>query len=167
MGGAFSWHNQISYPLGEWPINGKIIISQRFFHQWVLSPTSGTPTWGSNIGSRSPRAFGFEGQWGLSARAPQDQEKQRLHSWWVQTMFLMHWNPRQSRDSIRHELDLPPCLNGSPGKAGISYGIQWGKDTGGRCSREYSLTWALPVVTIMAPRPGPTQQPAGSNAGTP
>ena len=33
--------------------------------------------------------------------------------------------------------------------------------------RESWSTWALPGVVILAPRPGPTQQPVGSSAGMP
>ena len=53
------------------------------------------------LGRGAPGAFVIEGQWGLSAGAPQDWRKQRLHSWWVHTGFHMHWVPGQSRDSIR------------------------------------------------------------------
>ena len=42
-----------------------------------------------------------------------------------------------------------------------------GKDTGARGPREYWLAWALPEVTILASRPGPTRQPTGSSASTP
>ena len=41
------------------------------------------------------------------------------------------------------------------------------KDTGGSSSGEYSLVWALQEAAIFSPRPGPTQQPVGSSAGTP
>ena len=66
----------------------------------VLSPTSGSPGWGSGIRRRNPRALGFEDQWGLSAGAPQDWGKQRFHSWRAHTRFHVHWDPAQSSNSI-------------------------------------------------------------------
>ena len=41
---------------------------------------SGSQAWGSSNRRRSPRAFSFEGQRGLSAGAPQDWGKQKLGS---------------------------------------------------------------------------------------
>ena len=40
------------------------------------------------------------------------------------------------------------------------------RNTEGSTSGEYSLARALLEVTVFSPRPGPTQQPVGSNAGT-
>ena len=36
----------------------------------------------------------------MSAGAPKDWEKQRLHSWRVHTGFHVHWDPEQSSDYI-------------------------------------------------------------------
>ena len=41
------------------------------------------------------------------------------------------------------------------------------KDMGGGSSEKYSLVWTLLEATIFSPRPGPSQQSAGSSAGTP
>ena len=40
------------------------------------------------------------------------------------------------------------------------------EDTGNSGSGEYSRAWALSEAAIFSPRPGPTQQPIGSSAGT-
>ena len=115
-----------------------------------------------------PRAFSFEGQWGLSAGAPQEWGKQRLHhSWRAHTSFHVHWDPAQSSDFIG-AWARPTC-----GYWRVSWrggGWLWlslCKDTCGEGPREYWLAWALPEVTILAPRSGPTLQPAGSSAGRP
>ena len=41
------------------------------------------------------------------------------------------------------------------------------KDIGGTSTKEYSLAWAPLEAAILTPRPGPTQQPAGSSDGMP
>ena len=80
--GVLSWHNPISYVLGGWPRSWKIIISQRFSHNSEsLDPYIRLPSQRLSLGRGIPRAFAFEGQQDLSARAPQDWKKQRLHSW--------------------------------------------------------------------------------------
>ena len=58
-------------------------------------------------------------------------------------------------------------LEGLLGREGLAVAHCRNKDTGGRGPREYSSAWALLEVTTVAPRTGPTQQPAGSSAGTP
>ena len=39
---------------------------------------------------KTPRAFSLQDQWDLSAGAPQDWGKQRLHSWRAHTRSHMH-----------------------------------------------------------------------------
>ena len=53
------------------------------------------------------------------------------------------------------------------GRRGSAVAHCRGKDTGGRDAMQFSSEWAPLVVTILALRPGPTQQPEGSSAGTP
>ena len=43
-----------------------------------MSPTLGSEAWGLASGEGAPRAFGFEGQQGSRAGAPQDCEKQKF-----------------------------------------------------------------------------------------
>ena len=62
-----------------------------------------TPAWGCSIGRRNhhpPKAVGFENQQDLSTGTPQDWRKQRLYSQRAHTKFHIHWDPRQSRNSI-------------------------------------------------------------------
>ena len=58
-------------------------------------------------GEGALKAFGFEGQWGLSAGAPQNWGKERLHSWRLHTRFRVNGDPEQSSDSIGAWEDLP------------------------------------------------------------
>ena len=115
-----------------------------------------------------PRASGFEGRRGMSAGAPQDWGKQRLHSWRAHTRFHVHWATGQSSDSIgdwiRWTCGSWRVAWGGGGQLWLTVG---GKDTGGGGPKEYSSARALPEVSVLATRPGPTQQPAGSSARTP
>ena len=99
---ALLWYNQIPYMPGGWHTNWKIIILQRFSHRSKSSESHirFPQPWGLALGGGAPRAFGFEGQWGLSTGAPQDWRKHRLHSWRVHTRFHVHWDPGQSSDTI-------------------------------------------------------------------
>ena len=55
---------------------------------------------GLALGGRTPRGFSLEGQWGLSAGAPQGWGKQRLHSWRMHTRSHVHLDPAQSSTFI-------------------------------------------------------------------
>ena len=129
----------------------------------VLSPMSLSPAWGSGTETRSSqsicpwRSAGLE-YWG----------KQRLHSWRAHTRFHVHqktwtnqWLHRSLGQTYRWVLEDLLVRQ----KSVVAH---WGgKDTGGRGSREHSSVWALPEVTILVLRTGPTQQPTGSSAGMP
>ena len=129
-GGALSRYNQIPYPPGGQLTNWKIIILQRFSHRSESSePHVRLPSLGG-----APRAFGFEGQQGLSAGAPQDWGKQRLHSWRAHTRFHVHWDPGQSSDSTG-AWARSTCGSWRQGSAVAHCG---GKDTGGGGLRDYS-----------------------------
>ena len=52
-------------------------------------------------------------------------------------------------------------------EAGGDCGSLWGQGHWQCSSGEYSLAWALLQAAIFSPKPGPTQQPAGSTAGAP
>ena len=56
----------------------------------VLSSMSGPQCGGLTLGRGAPRAFGFEGQWGLVAGVPRDWGKQRLHSYRAHTKSHTH-----------------------------------------------------------------------------
>ena len=83
----------------ETPPSWKIIKAQRF------SPRSDSSElhvrlhnlgWGQALGREVPRAFDFDGQWGLS---PQEAGEQGLHSWGAHTRLHTHWDPGQSSNS--------------------------------------------------------------------
>ena len=88
----------------------------------------------------------------------------RLHSWRAHTRFRVHWDPAQRSDSTG-AWDRPTCRSWRVSWGGSESAVAHcgGKDTGGRGPREYDQR----EVAILAPRPGPTQQPAGSSAGMP
>ena len=115
----------------------------------------------------APRAFGFEGQRGLSAEAPQSQGKQRPYSSRVHPWFQGHWDPGQSSDSIG-AWARPTCglWRVSCGDR-VSCGSLWSQG---------HWWWTLQGTLISVSSPGgrhfgtetwPHQQPAGSSAGTP
>ena len=65
-----------------------------------MSPTLGSAAWGLASGEGAPRAFGFEGQQGSRAGAPQDCEKQKFHSQGAHTRSQEHWDTGQRSCSI-------------------------------------------------------------------
>ena len=82
----------------------------------ALSPTSASPVWGSGIRRRVD----------LSAGAPPDCGKQRLHSWRAYLGLVLP-RPRAKVVTLQEPgLDLP-SLGGSPGEAGGSCGSLWGQ----------------------------------------
>ena len=128
----------------------------------VLSPMSLSLAWGSGTETRSSQSIcpwrpaGLE-YWG----------KQRLHSWRAHTRFHVHqrtWTNQWLHRSLGQTYwwVLEDLLVRQKSVVG-----HWGKDTGGRGSREHSSVWALPEVTILALRTGPAQQPTGPSAGMP
>ena len=81
-----------------------------------LSPTSASPVWGAGIRRRLD----------LSAGAPLDCRKQRLHSWRAYLGLVLP-RPRAKVVTLQEPgLDLP-SLGGSPGEAGTSCGSLWGQ----------------------------------------
>ena len=122
---------------------------------------------------RSSRAFGIEGQQSLRVGAPEEWRKQRLYFWRMHTRFHMYWHPAKAVTTQQSGPDLPVGL-GKASVRRVSWGCgDWlwltcgGKDTGGRSAREQWLVWALPEVMILAPTPGPTQEPADCSPRTP
>ena len=97
VGGALLWY-QIPYLPGGWHTQENNYITGALPQDWEFW----APAWGLASGGEAHRAFGFEGQRGLSAGAPQDWGKQRLHSWGAHThtRYHEHWEPPQSSDSI-------------------------------------------------------------------
>ena len=149
----------------------KITIPQRLSY-WsesskphVSLPKMGVWHWEEE----TPRAFGIEGQWGLSIGAPKNWEKQRLHSWSVYTKCHVHLVSAQSRDSTRNwnEPDLPVGLGMSLGETGVSYSSLLG-NTGYWRQRSQVL-----IIGIRAAggchfvKTDPTQYPAGASAEKP
>ena len=135
----------------------------------VLSPMSGSPAWESGIRRRSSQSIWLWRPVGLEcmrsstglretetplsegahkvSRALELREKKWLHRNLGQTYpWALEGLLRRHVSAVAH------C---------------GGKDTGGGVPWEYSFAWALLEVTILALRPGPTQQPASSSAGTP
>ena len=114
----------------------------------VLSSTSGFPAWASSKGRRTPRASGFEGQWGLIAGIPQDWGKQKLHSWREHTRSSVHQDPgKKAVTSSETGPDLPASPGGSPAEAGVAVAHCRDKDTGSGSSGEYSWhepSWSPP-----------------------
>ena len=156
------FHNIIK----SWPINWKIIVSQGFSYSrtYVRLPSPGVWHW-----KEEPQSIWLWRPAGLECRSSTGLgETSRLYSWRAYTRIHMHWDPGQSSDSIE-AWARPTCVSWrvSWGGGGSAV-VHWGdKDTCGRGPREYILMWALLEVGILAPRPGPTQQPAGSSGGTP
>ena len=168
VGGVHSQYNQIPYPPGGWPKNWKIIISQRFSHR----------SESSELHVRLPSL----GVWNQEEESP-DHLALKASKAWFQDFH---------RSGINRNSTLGGCTQGlmctrNQGKGSDfkgarvrhtcwSWRVSWeskgwlwltrNKDTGGRGTGKYSLAWALLEATILTPRPGPTQQPAGSSAGT-
>ena len=67
-------YNQIPYPLRGRPTYWRIIIMQRFSHRSESLGPHRLPR-ALAPGRQAPRAFGFEGQQGLTAGTPQDWGK--------------------------------------------------------------------------------------------
>ena len=171
VGGAHSQYSQILHQLGGWHTNWKItIIADVLPEEWEFwaphqAPQSRCPA----SGGGAPRASGFEGQQGLSARAPQDwgNRDSILEGC---TQSLMHTGTQGKKQWLHISLGqtYPLVLERLPRKWGAAVAHFCGeKDTGGRANTEYSSAWALLEAAILTPRPGPTQQPVGSSAGTP
>ena len=130
----------------------------------VLSSSQASQPESLASGGRAPRALGFEGQQGLSAGGPQGWGKQRLYSWRVHKRFHVHWDPAQSSDSIG-AWARPNC-----GSHRVSKGR--GGETEVSCSslQGQGHWWWRPqriLIGMSSPRPGPTQEHAGSSTGTP
>ena len=100
----------------------------------------------------APRAFGFEGQQKLYRPGGNRDSTLGGHTQVFRTKQWLHKYLSQAYLWV---------LEGFLGRKGLAVTLCGGKDTGGRGPREYSSVWALPEVTILAPRP-PIQQPAGS-----
>ena len=75
------WYNQISPSTWKTHKFENNYIAEYLPQEWkFLSPG------GLTLGEGDPRAFGFEGQWELCARVPQNCRKQRLHYWRAHTV---------------------------------------------------------------------------------
>ena len=166
------WCNPI--PPGAQSTGWRIIILQKFSHRsdsskpHIRLPGLGGLAWGRG---GAPRAFGFEGQQGLIAGAPGDWEKQRLHSWKAHTGSFTCWDPGQTQWIYRSlSRTYLLVLEGLLGRRGVAVALSGSVDTGGGDFWECSATWTLKVADIWlgssASRPGPTQKPVGSSAGT-
>lgn len=100
VGGVLLQYNQILYLPGGQPTNLKIIILQRFSHRSKSFECNiRLQSLGSGHGRRSSQTFGFKGQWSLCPRVSQDWGNQWFHPWRNHT-FYVHWDPKQSCDSI-------------------------------------------------------------------
>ena len=168
VGGALSRYNQTPYPLGGWPTNLKIILSQRFpTGVRVLSLMSGSPVWRSGIRRRRPQSIWLWRPVGLECRSSTGLgEETPLIKATHEVSHAMgprakHWLHKSLGWTWLQALE---CILGRRGSAVAHCGDN---DTGSRCSRKYSLAWALPEVMILAPRPSPTQQPPGSSVQMP
>ena len=102
----------------------------------VLSPTSCSPAWRSSPARRVPRAFGLEGQWGLSTGLElHGTGGDRVHSWRAQTRFCATGSQPRLVNSIGAGTGPPVGPRGSPVVTGVgcgSLGRGKGKDSGGR-----------------------------------
>ena len=99
---------------------------------------------GPASGGGAPRAFGFEGQRGLTAGAPQDWGKQRLHSWKAHTRSHAHWDPGLKQLLHRNlGQTYMRVSEGLLGRRGAAVAQPGGIKIGGRYIREYSSSWTL------------------------
>ena len=126
----------------------------------VLSPTSGSPAWGSENGRRSPQEIWlwrpadadgcyFTGlkktETLLLAGAPGHRVKStsRIKAW--ARHICWYWKvPCRGEGLLR---------------------LTAGTDTGGGSSGEYLVAGRVLEATIFSPGPGPSQQPVSSSAG--
>ena len=135
----------------------------------VLSPTSGSPAWGSGNGRRnlqriwlrSPVVFNHRNSRGLGETETPLLEGAHSVSCTSGPREKKGW-PYKRLDQTYHLV-----LEGLLWRRGAAEAHCNDKDTGSGNSSEYSLVWALLEAAIFSPRPGPTQQPVGSSAGMP
>ena len=98
--GALLWYNQIPYIMGGWPTNWKIYHRRSPTEVGVLSPTSGSPAWGSGIRRRSPQSIWLWRPAGLEWRSSTGLGETETPLWRVHTRFHVHWDPAQRSDSM-------------------------------------------------------------------
>ena len=167
---VLSRYNQILYPLGGQPTNWKIIILQRFSHRSENSKPHVrlSQPGGSGIGRRSPQSIWLWRPVRLECRSSRglgETENPLLESAHKVSRAL---GPR-AKQWLHRSLGQTylQVLKGLLRRWRSTATHHEGKDPGGRGPSEYSLAWTLLEVTILALRPGLTQQPAGSSAGMP
>ena len=134
----------------------------------VLSPMSGSPAWGSGIRRRSPQSIWL---WRLAVL-----EFRSCTGLGETETPLLEGTPKVSqalkpraKQWLHRSLGqiYLKVLGVSWGGRGQLWTSAWARTFMAEALREYSTVWALPEVAILAPRPGPNQQPAGSSAGMP
>ena len=124
---------------------------------------AGSSAWGSGIKRKSPQSIWLWRPVGLDFRSSTG-----LGETETPLLVACALGPR-AKQWLRRSLGKTYLwvLEGLLGRQGSAVIYCRGKDTGGGAPREYSSAWALLEVIILAPRPGPTQQPSGSSAGMP
>ena len=167
--GAHSWYSKIACPLGGWPTNWKLIISQSFSHRsessepHVRLPNLGV--WHRDEESLEHLVLKASGAWVQELNGTGGNRDSTLGG---RTQGFTHTVTRE-KQWLHRTLGQTylQIVEGLLRKQGLAVAHCVGKDTGGGGPREYSLMWALLEVTTLASRPGPTQHPAASSAGTP
>ena len=108
-----SWHSQIPYP---WWATHKLennYTTEVLQQEWELWAPHSAPqprdlAWGG-----APRAFGFEGQQGSTAGAPQDWGGETLYSSRSHTRACTHWVPAQKQWIYTGAWAIPTCWSWS------------------------------------------------------
>ena len=113
--GAFSI--QISYPVGGWPTNWEIIISQRFSYKsessWPQVRLSQLEVWHQEKGHLSI------GLWRAWLQELHRTGGDKLHFWRMHTRSPVHQDPEEKAVTPQEpQPDLPTGPGGSPGQAG-------------------------------------------------
>ena len=128
---------------------------------------SGYPAWGSGIGRRSPQRIWLWRPAVLEYRRSTGLGETKT-SLLEGAHKISHALGPRAKQWLHRRLGQTYLwvLEGLLGRWGSAVAHCGGKETDARGPREYSLEWALPDVTTLALRPGPTQLPAASNAQT-
>ena len=168
VGGALLWCNQIPYLLSGRSTKWKRIILQSFSHRSESSePHVRLPSWGPDIGRRSPQSIWFWRPAGLECRSSTGLGETKTPYLEGAHKVSCALGPT-AKQWLHRSLGQTYLwvLESLLGRWGSALTHCWGKDTGGGVPWEYSSSWALLEVAILPLRPGPTQLPAGSSAGT-
>lgn len=134
---------------------------------WKLSSTSGTPAWGSGIGSRSPQSIHLWKMVRFDCRNSTGLGETDIPPFKGAHNVSCTPGPRGRSNNLIGAWtgpDLPASTGGFPTEAG-AVAIHCGdKDTDGRCFKDYPLAWTHLEANIFSTRSCTIQQPVGSSA---